>query len=781
MKADPNRQVVRMAAALLLLIAGPAGAENSVIVESKHVEPGATDVRVGVYLSNDEPLLGVVVPLEIRSIEEGSFIRERFEVVSQGRVILSGLMEFGGLYYYGEPRGPVGYTGQGICPESYAWSEQSGSTSQPGFFESPDAFMWVGIVASGNPLPEGNDQSGEPSILLHFDVTEVTGRFKIDTCCVAPANKFSFVPLAPANIRGLLFPRFQPGMVTVGAMRPNLPPIAVCHDTTIGTGAMPTVQVSAAVIGSRSFDPDGDPIGYWLIPHGAWEPGEHQVTLVVSDGVLNDSCQSQLTVLDNRRPVAQCHDVIIRSDTSGGTRVFASRVNDGSYDPDGDRVSLAVVPDGWLAEGIHDVVLIVSDGELSDTCPATVDVRDNTRPVAVCRDTTIELDSACTVFMEPKLVDGGSYDPDGDNLSLRVIDRRWRGPGEYDVQLVVSDRPLEDTCTAHVRIVQRTPLHIDCPSPMYLFVRYGDAPVVPDYAREVTACAVDGILRKEQDPPAGSFLTPADTTVRITVHDEFGVVGECVVPLPKVVRLRSDGFSPDVNRPLLIVQFDIEPGQCPGALNAKSDTGEVRVAVLGSPSIDVAQFRPESFRQGDIAALHWEYDDVATNASTIDADRCPCHPPEADGHTDLILYFAREAMLSTLGTPNVGLTLPIGFSGLTSHGDVVTGYDCVRYGELARVEHAPTDWQLSPNYPNPFNASTVIRFSVPVACDARVDVYDILGRHVTRLMDKPCDPGRHSVYWSGEDDRGRRAASGVYFYRLQAGEQVMTRKMTLLR
>lgn len=83
--------------------------------------------------------------------------------------------------------------------------------------------------------------------------------------------------------------------------------------------------------------------------------------------------------------------------------------------------------------------------------------------------------------------------------------------------------------------------------------------------------------------------------------------------------------------------------------------------------------------------------------------------------------------------------------------------------------------------PNPFNPQTVIRFAVPSAQDARLEVYGIDGRLVRRLVDGPVAAGLHEATWDGRDDAGRDVASGVYFHRLTCGGEVRTGKMVLAR
>ena len=92
-----------------------------------------------------------------------------------------------------------------------------------------------------------------------------------------------------------------------------------------------------------------------------------------------------------------------------------------------------------------------------------------------------------------------------------------------------------------------------------------------------------------------------------------------------------------------------------------------------------------------------------------------------------------------------------------------------------------TEFALGQSYPNPFNPETVIRFEIQFATHVRIDVYDVRGRHVRRLVDGILPSGQHSRLWDGRDDRGSELASGVYFYRLTAGGRSFTRKAVLLK
>jgi subtilisin family serine protease len=94
--------------------------------------------------------------------------------------------------------------------------------------------------------------------------------------------------------------------------------------------------------------------------------------------------------------------------------------------------------------------------------------------------------------------------------------------------------------------------------------------------------------------------------------------------------------------------------------------------------------------------------------------------------------------------------------------------------ELAHVE-------LFPGVPNPFNPRVALAFALPSSGPVRLEIYDVSGRRVASLIDRPMDPGTHTAVWNGIDDAGHRVASGVYFVRLNACGQTRRTKAVLMR
>jgi len=130
---------------------------------------------------------------------------------------------------------------------------------------------------------------------------------------------------------------------------------------------------------------------------------------------------------------------------------------------------------------------------------------------------------------------------------------------------------------------------------------------------------------------------------------------------------------------------------------------------------------------------------------------------------------------------NFGNLYVTGWSrGFNSNADIIT----LKYNNLTVMQsittEIPSQFSLSQNYPNPFNPSTTINFSIPSVETTRrvvfLKIYDILGKEITTLVNQTLTPGTYSVIWDAANH-----PSGIYFYRLIAGEFTQTNKMILLK
>ncbi|RMF56604.1 MAG: choice-of-anchor D domain-containing protein [Calditrichaeota bacterium] len=197
------------------------------------------------------------------------------------------------------------------------------------------------------------------------------------------------------------------------------------------------------------------------------------------------------------------------------------------------------------------------------------------------------------------------------------------------------------------------------------------------------------------------------------------------------------------------------------------------------------------------------FDSVSTNSSVTDSVLI-----SNSGNVDLIISTATTDNPAFTVQPNSGNIPPGGsaYFRVTFNADSLPG---VVTGNLVFTHNAPSSpdtvmlqaevitgiflqstlpgtYYLAQNYPNPFNPVTQIGFRIanfPSGAGAfvKLAVYDLLGRKVKTLVNKSLTPGEYQVQWDGKDENGKPVVSGVYLYRLQAGDFVQVRKMVLLR
>ncbi len=103
------------------------------------------------------------------------------------------------------------------------------------------------------------------------------------------------------------------------------------------------------------------------------------------------------------------------------------------------------------------------------------------------------------------------------------------------------------------------------------------------------------------------------------------------------------------------------------------------------------------------------------------------------------------------------------------------------YSNILEVTAVPAKFELSQNYPNPFNPSTTIKYYTPQNSFVTLKIYDMLGREIATLVNEQISPGYHEAIWNGLDSKGVSVSSGVYIYRLTAGNFTKTKKMNLLK
>jgi hypothetical protein len=196
-----------------------------VFIESKTVEPGQTDVAVGVYVSNEVAIQSMIMTLEVRSVTPGAFIRNKFNMSYKGihRAAKSDVTVVDVSkalpevpMHWADILDIISMTGeQGVAAQNRPTPQVPNSCSGPvssSFhtigpldFISPDGVLQI----FGGSAAAGFDR--KPTYVIDFDVTDTHGSFVIDTCCATPANHTGFVDV---NVK-FITPAFVASVITI--------------------------------------------------------------------------------------------------------------------------------------------------------------------------------------------------------------------------------------------------------------------------------------------------------------------------------------------------------------------------------------------------------------------------------------------------------------------------------------------------------------------------------------------------------------------------------------
>jgi len=243
------------------------------------------------------------------------------------------------------------------------------------------------------------------------------------------------------------------------------------------------------------------------------------------------------------------------------------------------------------------------------------------------------------------------------------------------------------------------------------------------------------------------------------------------------------------------VAIDIKPQSCPNPLNIKGGYSKenpqfhhediprrksvLPVAILGTNDFDVTTVDFSTVLLEGVAPIRGAIEDVST---PFDGELCGCTTEGADGFDDLTLKFYRQEIVAALGDVQDGDEVVLTLTGALNDGTPIEGADCVVIisskgdATVKPIVSVCSSYGLSQNYPNPFNPTTEIRYALPENAQVKLVVYNVAGQEIKTLVNEGQEAGYHQCVWGGKN-----VAGGIYFYRLQAGDFVQTRKMVLLR
>ncbi|MBI4719770.1 MAG: T9SS type A sorting domain-containing protein [Chitinivibrionia bacterium] len=224
----------------------------------------------------------------------------------------------------------------------------------------------------------------------------------------------------------------------------------------------------------------------------------------------------------------------------------------------------------------------------------------------------------------------------------------------------------------------------------------------------------------------------------------------------------------------LVVEVRFKPTRGESAeciIRTGSECAEVPVSGVGFATIGVTIQSYSAFWQDDHVEVKWRVKDVsgalsfgASRGSNDGRNVVLIVNPDIVQEDDEFILYDRTAVRGETYTYHVEVK---------EDGISATSFE-------ATITTPALAFALYQSHPNPFKESTVIGFNLERPENVTLDVFDISGMRVCTLLNRSMNGGEHFTTWNGEDTHGKRAASGIYFYRLRAGNQTLIRKMVLL-
>jgi hypothetical protein len=489
-------------------------------------------------------------------------------------------------------------------------------------------------------------------------------------------------------------------------------------------------------------------------------------------------------------------------------------------------------------QGMHTVELTITDycGEYH-SCLADVEVI-NHPPVAVCMDHTGYADEFCCITVGVDSIDGGSYDPDGpgdiESLCITAIDGtpvgceqevEICGVGTYAVTLTITDWCGEtDQCDATVDLVDITPPEIEVELNRYTLwpPNHKMADIVAtveatDNCDPDPAITLVSITSNEPDNNGGDGDTDGDIQGAAfgTEDYEFQLRSErSGKRLGRIYTIvyRATDFSGNSTDATVYVRV---PHNQPGLITAT--TGFTGDGTGFSRSHDqftvVVMSQLEVYginHNGKVMLVETMFDAtqldltktyVGNTMGVLLPERSEEVDQNGDGMMDLALWYdiaSVEPLVENISQGQIGEVWiadpidPVGVHYQSASGvdylvddifelgapENLGGGSSAGVGDTGKVTGVT---RLFPVEPNPFSASTTIRFSLVREEQVALHIYDARGMLVKTLEDRLMPSGQHQVVWDGTDNLGRRVAAGVYFTRFAAGAYRATEKTMFLR
>ncbi|SRX52437.1 HYR domain-containing protein [Aequorivita sp. CIP111184] len=324
----------------------------------------------------------------------------------------------------------------------------------------------------------------------------------------------------------------------------NEAPVAVCQNITIQLDAAGNASIVAADVDGGSTDQCGVAnISIDIDTFDCSDIGDNNVILTVTDVNGNtNTCTAIVTVEDVTAPVVVCQNITVELDPVTGTiTILGTDIDNGSTDACG-IASYDLDIDTFDCSNIGDntIVLTVTDvNGNTETCTAIVTVEDNTNPILVCQDFTIEIGADGTATLDPSDVITSNDDACG--ILTVAVDITQFSCADIGTPVTVQIFSQDNngnlaTCTATVTAVDLLAPVVTCPADQTVDPGQGNLfYIVPDYFATGEATAIDNCTDPltvfTQDPAPGTTLSDGTYTITLTATDAYGNIGTCTFEL----------------------------------------------------------------------------------------------------------------------------------------------------------------------------------------------------------------------------------------------------------
>ncbi|MBI1289172.1 MAG: HYR domain-containing protein [Flavobacteriales bacterium] len=357
-------------------------------------------------------------------------------------------------------------------------------------------------------------------------------------------------------------------------------PTAICQDVSVYINASGNATLSASQVNNGSSDNCG--IASLVVSSNVFscaDVGGNAVVLTVTDVNGNvATCNATVTVQDTIPPTAICQDLTVTLDASGNASVTTAQIDNGSSDNCAIQ-SISLNPNAFTCAdlGANTVTLTVTDvGGNTSTCDATVTVLEDTDPIAVCQDVSVNLDATGNVSVTGAQLGSGSTDNCAIvDISVTPSDFTCSEIGDNPVTVTVTDANGNSaTCSATVSVSDNLAPNAVCQNITVQLDASGNASIT---AADVDGGSTDncGIANLSATPTAFSCADIGAKTVTLTVTDVNGLVSTCNATvtvedaLPPTAVCQDITVALDANGMASIVASQIDAGSsdnCSGSL-----------------------------------------------------------------------------------------------------------------------------------------------------------------------------------------------------------------------